>query len=286
MRTPRAERLAGQTVVISGAASGIGRALAQRLSKIGCPVVIADVDETGLAETARSLNSPTLSKVLDVRSPAEFTALADEVRDWTPAPLGAVFNNAGVAVNNTVADGDPADDRWLHDINFHGVVNGTRAFLPILLRQDSGTVVNLSSVYGLVAVPYHSAYCASKFAVRGYTESLRHELHGTGVRSITVHPGGIKTNIANNARVRKDPAGRGRTQTEMAQEFNASAMTTPERAARIIHRGVDKGKPRILVGPDAHLVDILARLTPTRAADALGALEAKLSGALTKESVR
>jgi NADP-dependent 3-hydroxy acid dehydrogenase YdfG len=286
MRTRRAERLAGQTVVISGAASGIGRALAQRLSKSGCPVVIADVDETGLAETARSLSSPTLSKVLDVRSPAEFTALADEVRDWTPARLGAVFNNAGVAVNNTVADGDPADDQWLHDINFHGVVNGTRAFLPILLRQDSGTVVNLSSVYGLVAVPYNSAYCASKFAVRGYTESLRHELHGTGVRSTTVHPGGIKTNIANNARVRKDPAGRGRTQAELAQEFNAGAMTTPERAARIIHRGVDKGKPRILVGPDAYLVDILARLTPTRAAEVLGALEAKLSGTPAKESVR
>jgi short-subunit dehydrogenase len=197
-----------------------------------------------------------------------------------------VFNNAGVAVNNTVADGDPADDQWLHDINFHGVVNGTRAFLPILLRQDSGTVVNLSSVYGLVAVPYNSAYCASKFAVRGYTESLRHELHGTGVRSTTVHPGGIKTNIANNARVRKDPAGRGRTQAELAQEFNAGAMTTPERAARIIHRGVDKGKPRILVGPDAYLVDILARLTPTRAAEVLGALEAKLSGTPAKESVR
>lgn len=286
MRTPRTERLAGQTVVITGAASGIGRALAQRLSRRGCPIVAADVDEVGLAETARSLSSPTLSKVLDVRSAAQFTALAAEVRGWMPNRLGAVFNNAGVAVNATVAEGDPSDDQWLHDINFHGVVNGTRAFLPMLLDQRSGAVVNLSSVFGLVAVPYHSAYCASKFAVRGYTESLRHELRGTGVRSITVHPGGIATNIANNARVRKDPAGRGRTQAEMANEFNASAMTTPERAARIIHRGVDKGKPRILVGPDAYLVDILARVTPTRAADALTALEAKLSAAATKEIAR
>jgi NAD(P)-dependent dehydrogenase (short-subunit alcohol dehydrogenase family) len=285
MRLPQSERLAGQAVVITGGASGIGRALAQRLSKHGCPVAIADVDEEGLAGTAELLSSPTLCKVLDVRSAADVAGFADEVRAWMPGRLGAVFNNAGVAVTASVAEGDPADDEWLHDINFGGVVNGTRAFLPVLLNQRSGAMVNVSSVYGLVAVPYHSAYCASKFAVRGYTDSLRHELSGTGVRSITVHPGGIKTNIANNARVRKDPEGRGRTHADMASEFQASAMTTPERAARIIHRGVDKGKPRILVGPDAYLIDVLTRVTPTKAADALGVLEAKLSSSAPKKEI-
>jgi NAD(P)-dependent dehydrogenase (short-subunit alcohol dehydrogenase family) len=286
VKSQRAERLAGQTVVITGAASGIGRALAQHLSRQGCPVAIADVDEAGLAETARSLDSPTLPKILDVRSAPGVAAFADEVRRWMPGRLGAVFNNAGVAVNASVADGDPEDDQWLHDINFHGVVNGTRAFLPILLGQRSGAVVNTSSVYGLVAVAFHSAYCASKFAVRGYTESLRQELRGTGVRSITVHPGGIKTNIANNARVRADPEGRDRSPAEMARQFNEAAMTTPERAARIIQKGVDKGKPRILVGPDAVVLDLLARVAPARAAGALALLESKLSPAPAKELAR
>lgn len=280
----RSEPLAGQAVVVTGAASGIGRALAQRLSSLGCPVAIADVDEAGLAETAQSLRTPTLTSVLDVRSPTDVTAFAQSVGRWLPSRLGAVFNNAGVAVTSSVADTDPDDDQWLHDINFHGVVNGTRAFLPMLLQQGSGAVVNTSSVYGLVAVPYHSAYCASKFAVRGYTESLRNEVRGSGVRAITVHPGGIKTNIARHARVHEDPEGRGRTAEEMAEEFDAAAMTTPERAARIIQKGVDRGKSRILVGPDAYLVDILSRVSPTRAVDALTALERKLSST-PKEAV-
>ncbi|MPY56558.1 SDR family NAD(P)-dependent oxidoreductase [Streptomyces spongiae] len=286
MRAPRPELLRGQAVVITGAASGIGRALAQRLSRQGCPVAIADVDEAGLAVTARSLTSPTLSRILDVRSASDVAVFADDVGRWRPGSLGAVFNNAGVAVNATVVDADAEDDKWLYDINFHGVVNGTRAFLPLLLDQGYGAVVNTSSVYGLVAVRYHSAYCASKFAVRGYTEALRDELRGSGVRSVTVHPGGIKTNIANTARVRSDPSGRGRSQAQMAREFDAAAMTTPERAARIIQRGVEKGKSRILVGPDAFLVDVLARITPTRAADALAALDSKLSAASKKEIVR
>ncbi|GII23388.1 SDR family NAD(P)-dependent oxidoreductase [Planosporangium mesophilum] len=258
-----APKIAGRPVVITGAASGIGRSLAQRLSALGSPVAIADVDSAGLKQTAESLRGTVLSRALDVRDAADQLRFADEVREWLPAPLGAVFNNAGVAVSSSVLDAVPEDDDWLHDINFHGVVNGTRAFLPILVAQDSGVIVNTSSVYGLLGVPYQSAYCAAKFAVRGFTEALRQELRGTGVRAVTVHPGGITTNIARNARIRKDPEGLGRTHEQMAAQFEAMTMTSPDKAAAIIHRGVERGKARILVGPDAYLFDALARITPT-----------------------
>ena len=270
---PRRVSITGRPVMISGAASGIGRALAQRLSSLGSPVAIADMDEAGLAKTAASLSGPVLSRVLDVRDAADQRRFADEVREWLPAPLAAVFNNAGVALTSTVLDAVPEDDDWLHDINFHGVVNGTRAFLPILVAQNDGVVVNTSSVFGLVGMPYQSAYCAAKFAVRGFTDSLRQELRGTGVRAVTVHPGGVTTNIARNARIRKDPEGLGRTREQMAAQFEAVTMTSPARAAQIIHRGVDRGKARILVGPDEYAFDALARITPTHYFSVLSRLE-------------
>jgi NADP-dependent 3-hydroxy acid dehydrogenase YdfG len=270
---PQRVSITGRPVMITGAASGIGRALAQRLSGLGSPVAIADQDEAGLAKTAASLAGPVLSRVLDVRDAADQLRFADEVRAWLPAPLAAVFNNAGVALTSTVLDAVPEDDDWLHDINFHGVVNGTRAFLPILVAQNDGVMVNTSSVFGLVGMPYQSAYCAAKFAVRGFTESLRQELRGTGVRAVTVHPGGVTTNIARNARMRKDPEGLGRTREQLAAQFEAVTMTSPERAAQIIHRGVERGKARILVGPDAYLFDALARITPTHYFAVLSRLE-------------
>jgi|KBSSwiStaDraftv2_1062776.scaffolds.fasta_scaffold56581_3 NADP-dependent 3-hydroxy acid dehydrogenase YdfG len=275
--------ISGRTVMITGAASGIGRALAQRLSSKGCPVVIADVNEVALKETEASLVGPTLTKVLDVRDAEAQYAFADEVRQWTPAPLGAVFNNAGVAVSSSVLDTVPEDDDWLWDINFHGVVNGTRAFLPILVEQDSGAIVNTSSVFGLVGMPNQSAYCSAKFAVRGFTDSLRQELRGSGVRAINVHPGGINTNIVRNARFRKDPDGRGRTHDQMVKEFAAVTMTEPAKAAEIIHRGVEQGKARILVGPDARLFDALARLAPTHYYDILSQFESRLRGRVRAE---
>jgi NADP-dependent 3-hydroxy acid dehydrogenase YdfG len=268
----RPEPLAGRTAVVTGAASGIGRALARRLSAAGCPVAIADVDESGLKETAADLPGPVLRHGFDVRDAAAVTAFAGAVREWAPEPIGAVFNNAGVAIGSSVLGAVPSDDDWLHDINFRGVVNGVRAFLPSLVAQDSGTIVNTSSVYGLIGVPYQSAYCAAKFAVRGFTEALRQELRGTGVRAATVHPGGVKTNIARNARFRADPEGRGRTHDQIAAEFDAIARTTPERAAEVIHKGVDRGKARILVGPDAYVIDALARLAPTRYYDIVAGL--------------
>jgi NADP-dependent 3-hydroxy acid dehydrogenase YdfG len=277
MSTPK-RTISGRTVVITGAASGIGRALAQRLSQHSCPVVIADVDETGLKETEASLHGPTLVRILDVRDADAQRDFASEVREWAPQPIGAVFNNAGVAVASSVVDAVPEDDAWLWDINFGGVVNGTRAFLPILIEQNDGAIVNTSSVFGLVGMPTQSAYCSAKFAVRGFTDSLRQELRGTGVTAVNVHPGGINTNIVRNARVRKDPDGLGRSQEQMVQEFAAITMTEPAKAAEIIHRGVEQGKARILVGPDAYLFDVLARVAPTRYFDILSVFESRLRG--------
>jgi NADP-dependent 3-hydroxy acid dehydrogenase YdfG len=265
--------LAGQAAVITGAASGIGRALAARLSAHGSPVALADQNEEGLRETAAGLSGSPLVRQLDVRDRQGQLAFAAHVKEWSPAPIGAVFNNAGVAVSSTVAAAAVEDDEWLHAINFEGVVHGVRAFLPLLLEQGSGAIVNTSSVFGLAGIPHQSAYCASKFAVRGFTESLRHELVGTGVRAITVHPGGVKTNIARNGRLHTDPRGLGRSREQLADEFDALVRTTPERAAEIIHRGVDAGKARILVGPDAHLFDFITRLTPTHYWTVLSKLE-------------
>ncbi len=275
MRQPP-PRITGRPVMITGAASGIGRSLARRLSGLGSPVAIADIDEAGLKQTAASLPGPVLSRVLDVGDAACQLRFADEVRQWLPAPLAAVFNNAGVALTSTVLDAVPTDDDWLHQINFHGVVNGTRAFLPILIEQDDGVIVNTSSVFGLVGMPYQSAYCAAKFAVRGFTDALRQELRGTGVRAVTVHPGGITTNIARNARLRSDPERLGRTKEQMAAQFEAMTMTSADKAAAIIHRGVERGKARILVGPDAYLFDALARIAPTHYYDVLARLQARM----------
>jgi NADP-dependent 3-hydroxy acid dehydrogenase YdfG len=262
--------------MITGAASGIGRSLARRLARAGSPVAIADIDEAGLKQTAQSMPGTVLSRMLDVRDAADQRRFAAEVRDWLPAPLAAVFNNAGVAVAASVADGDPGDDEWLRQINFDGVVNGTRAFLPILIEQDSGVIVNTSSVFGLLGMPYQSAYCASKFAVRGFTEALRQELRGTGVRAVAVHPGGITTNIARNARIRRDPSGGGRSHDELAAEFEAMTLTSPDKAAEIIIRGVEQGRARILVGPDAYVFDALARLTPVHYYGVIAQLEKRL----------
>ena len=248
---PRSQRrkISGQTVMITGAASGIGRALAQRLSRAGSAVAIADIDERGLKETETTLAGPSLTRVLDVRDAQAQIDFANEVRGWMPTPLGAVFNNAGVAVSSTVLDAVPEDDDWLREINFHGVVNGTRAFLPILVEQNSGVIVNTSSVFGLLGMPTQSAYCASKFAVRGFTDSLRQELRGTGVYAVNVHPGGINTNIVRNGRMRDDIDGQGRTKEQMAADFEkithdvAGEGRRDHPQGRRARQGADPGRP-------------------------------------------
>jgi NAD(P)-dependent dehydrogenase (short-subunit alcohol dehydrogenase family) len=263
----------GRTAFVSGAASGIGRAVARRLADHGCPVAIADQDAAGLERTAELISGPVLARKLDVRDRQAQMAFAADVVAWAPEPLGMVFNNAGVTTAQGVAEGSVEDDEWVNEVNFGGVVNGIRAFLPILLRQDSGVIVNTSSVFGLMGWPNQSAYCASKFAVRGFTESLRHELRGSGVRAVAVHPGAIKTNIVRNARYHADPLRRELSHDDMVAEFEAIARTTPERAAEIIHRGVKAGKSRILIGADAVFFDALVRLAPTRYFDVLARLE-------------
>jgi NADP-dependent 3-hydroxy acid dehydrogenase YdfG len=266
----------GRTAVITGAGSGIGQAVARRLAAHGCPVALADWNETGLEETAASIGGDVLVRKLDVRDRQGLMAFAAEVADWAPQPLGLVFNNAGVTVLQGVADASPEDDEWVFDVNFGGVVNGVTAFLPILLGQRAGVIVNTSSVFGLVGFPHQSAYCASKFAVRGYTEALRQELRGTGVRAATVHPGGVKTNIVANARYRADHRGEHADVASAAAAFAQIARTTPEKAAKIIHEGIENGRPRIRVGSDAVLFDLLARFAPNRYYDIVERLETLL----------
>ena len=262
----------GRTAVVTGAGSGIGRALAQRLARHGCPVAICDANEEALAETAEAIAGEVLAQPLDVRDRHAQMAFAAAVREWAPAPLGAVVNNAGVTVSQPAATAAPEDDEWVFDVNFWGVVHGTRSFLPILLEQDSGVVVNVSSVFGMMGWPTQSAYCASKFAVRGYTESLRHELRDCGVDAVTVHPGGIATNIVVNSRFHEDD--RGRTdKAELERDFARVARTSPERAARIIQKGLEAGKDRILIGPDATVSSLLVRAAPVRYFDVIKRLE-------------
>jgi NAD(P)-dependent dehydrogenase (short-subunit alcohol dehydrogenase family) len=263
----------GLTAFVSGAGSGIGRAVAQRLSAHGCPVAIADQDEPGLADTAQLLDGPVLARRLDVRDRQAQLAFAAEVAEWTPAPLGMVFNNAGVTTAQSVTEAAVEDDEWVLDVNLGGVINGVRAFLPLLISQGSGVIVNTSSVFGLLGMPYQSAYCASKFAVRGFTDALRQELRGSGVGAVNVHPGGVQTNIVRNARYHDHPLEPNMDHAQFVRAFESMARTTPAKAAKIIHEGVKSGKSRILVGPDAYLFDGLARLAPTRYYDVLERLE-------------
>jgi NAD(P)-dependent dehydrogenase (short-subunit alcohol dehydrogenase family) len=266
------QRLAGRTAVISGAGSGIGRALAQRLARQGSPVAITDWNEAGLEDTVEAIDGPVLSRKLDVRDRQGQMAFAADVKEWAPAPVGLVVNNAGVTVSQTTAAAAPEDDDWVIDINFWGVVHGTRAFLPILLDQGDGAIVNISSVFGLVGWPTQSAYCASKHAVRGYTESLRHELRGTDVKAITVHPGGIATHIVDNARFHVDDLGN-TDHDALRRDFNTMARTSPDKAAETICRGVERGKSRILIGGDAVILSVLARAAPVRYFDVIKRLE-------------
>jgi NAD(P)-dependent dehydrogenase (short-subunit alcohol dehydrogenase family) len=265
--------LAGRTAVITGAASGIGRGLAQLLAGRGCPVAIFDIDEKGLAETERSISGPpVLARRLDVSDRDAQLQLAEEVRAWSPAALGAVFNNAGVTLSQTVEGVSDEDFRWIVDINFWGVVHGTKAYLPWLIEQNAGAVVNTSSVFGIIAWPTQAAYNATKFAVRGFTEALRHELRGTGVRAVSVHPGGVATSIVRNARFHVDDLG-GVSHDQMQLDFARVARMSPDKAAKIIVRAVERGRGRVLVGSDAHAVDMLQRLVPERYFDVVKRLE-------------
>ncbi|MBJ7458508.1 MAG: SDR family oxidoreductase [Thermoleophilaceae bacterium] len=267
--------LAGRTCVITGAGSGMGRAVAVRMSRMGCPVAICDWDEEGLQVTAELVAGPVLSRKFDVSDRLASMAFASDVKEWAPSKLGMILNNAGVTVSQLASEAASEDDEWVMNVNFWGVVNGTRAYMPLLLEQGDGAIVNTSSIFGLMGWPAQSMYCASKHAVRGYTESLRHELRDTDIRVCLVHPGGVKTNIVRNARFHKDDLGR-TDRAELEKEFDSITITTPERAAKIIQQGVDKNNPRILVGPDAIGTSILNRLAPVRYFDFIKMNEKRL----------
>ncbi|MBI2382475.1 MAG: SDR family NAD(P)-dependent oxidoreductase [Gammaproteobacteria bacterium] len=267
--------LEGKVAVVTGAGSGIGRALAHNLASKGCKLALADIDAAGLQETAAGIDTEVLTQKLDVADRAAVYAFADAVKGRF-GTAHVVVNNAGVAVSQTIADLGYQDFEWLMGINFWGVVHGTKAFLPMLLAQDEGAVVNISSVFGLFAWPAQGAYNAAKFAVRGFTECLRIELRDTDVKAISVHPGGIKTNIVRNARVHVDHRGR-RDAKALADEFQRLARTTPEKAAQIIVDGIERGRPRVLVGPDAVLMDKIQRLMPESYSGVLLKLSERLS---------
>jgi len=250
--------------VVTGAASGIGRALAVRLAQAGASLAIADVKAEALDETARMLNGASgkvTTHIVDVSDKERVEAFVREVVA-AHGRAHLLVNNAGVALAGTAEELSIADIEWLMGVNFWGVVYGVKHFLPVLRQQSQAHIVNLSSVFGIIGAPGHSAYVASKFAVRGFTETLRHELAGSHIRVSTVHPGGIKTNIARNAKLGAgaDPAVLEREQVF----FEKASQTTPEAAAERIVRGILRDEERILVGPDAWAMDRIQRWMPVK----------------------
>lgn len=255
-------QLQNRTAVVTGAASGIGRGLALALARRGCHLALADINDAGLAETAELVQTAHLRvscHCLDV-SDAEAVAGFPEVVQAVHPGVDLLFNNAGVALGGTFEQVSAEDFEWLFSINFWGVVRLTRAFLPQLKASDDARLVNLSSLFGLIAPPGQSAYVASKFAVRGFSESLRHELADTSVGVTVVHPGGVATAIADNSRL---PAGA--SEEEIAQgraAANKLLTMPPEKAGEIIVSGVERRQPRVLVGSDARFAALLERLAP------------------------
>jgi len=258
--------ISGSAAAVTGAASGIGRALAHELALRGCDLAIADRDEAGLQAAAAEIAKASPRKVtvhrLDVGEPGQITAFAEAAGAAHPG-LNIVVNNAGVALLGQFDEIEQAQMEWLFNINFWGVVHGSRAFLPLLSRQREAHIVNVSSIFGILAPPGQSAYCAAKFAVRGFSESLRHELAvaNSPVRLSVVHPGGVATNIARNSRTGAGITDNAR-RAESIERFDALAKTTPTAAAQRIIAGIEKNQPRILIGNDARFMDLLQRFRP------------------------
>jgi short-subunit dehydrogenase len=256
----------GAAAAVTGAASGIGRALATEFAARGADLALADRDEAGLQGVAAEIASVHRVNVtvhrVDMGAPAEIESYAQAAIAAHPA-LNILVNNAGVALLGQFGEIDQAQMDWLMNINFWGVVHATRAFLPHLAMRGEAHIVNLSSIFGIVAPPGNTTYAAAKFAVRGFSESLRHELQmaNSPVRLSVVHPGGVATNI-----VRNSQSGTGITdnarRAEAIERFDRVAKTTPKDAALRIIKGIEKNQPRILIGNDARMMDILQRLRP------------------------
>jgi len=256
--------LRGATVVITGAASGIGAALALCLGRRGAHLALADRNEAGLATVAaqaRSLGVRVSTHVLDVSDTAALNALPAAILT-EHGQVSVLVNNAGVALAGRFADLAIEDIEWLFGINFWAPVRLTRAFMPSLLAAPAAHIVNMSSLFGLIAPPGQTAYCAAKFALRGFSESLRHELAGSSITLTVVHPGGVRTEIANSARIPRtiDPA----LARAQLKQFNAFLRTPPEEAAEQIARAIEQRTPRLLIGRDARMADRLQRFFPVR----------------------
>lgn len=269
--------LTDKVVVITGAGSGIGRALAVNLARRGSRLALSDVDESGLAETvslAQRAGAPEVrSDRLDVADRDAMGRYAlDVVQQF--GRVNVVINNAGVSLTGDFTDLEYNDIDWIVGVNFWGVLHGTKEFLPHLIASGDGHVVNLSSLFGLISMPGQSIYNATKYAVRGMSEALREEMlvagHPVGVTS--VHPGGIKTGIARNSRVsaKEDKAA-------TAELFDKKlARMTPERAAEIIVNGILKNKARVLVGIDAHAMHHMAKVLGSRYQDVVAKASQKV----------
>ena len=256
--------------VVTGAGSGIGRALALELSARGARLAVSDIDVSALEQTVKLLEglcSDVHSKILDVSKRAAVFEYADSVAEHF-GEVNLVINNAGVGLSSGLFSNTTIEEfEWLMGINFNGVVYGTKAFLPKLEKADWGHIVNISSLFGLIGVAEQSAYNSSKFAVRGFTECLCNEFEQTGstVRATSVHPGGIKTNIARNARLGELLDEQERAEVEgRKDEFDLLAKTTPESAAHEILEAVERRKRRLLIGADAKFLDKVQRLLPTK----------------------
>lgn len=252
---------AGKVAVVTGAGSGIGQALAMGLGRSGASLAICDVDAEGLAQTEQQLEALGVrvkADRIDVTERERFLLYADEVNEHF-GKVNQIYNNAGIGHTGDVEVEQFKDIERVMDVDFWGVVNGTKAFLPHLIASGDGHVVNISSIFGLFSVPGYSAYNSAKFAVRGYTEALRQEMRiqGRPVKVTAVHPGGVKTAIARNSTVAD-----GLDRDGLAEFFDKRlANTSPEKAARIILEGVRKNKARVLVGPDAVALDLMVRTT-------------------------
>ncbi len=251
-------------VAITGAAGGIGRALALELAARGADLALADRDEAGLKAVAAAIGTgrKVSTHRVDVGEPAEIAAFAQAAIAGHPS-LNILINNAGVALLGQFGEIDQSQMDWLMNINFWGVVHSTRAFLPHLASRPEAHIVNLSSIFGIIGPPGQTAYAASKFAVRGFSESLRHELQmaASPVRLSVVHPGGVATNIARNSRTGSGVSDNAR-RSETIERFDRVAKTTPQAAAIRIIEGIEKNQPRILIGSDARMMDLLQRFRP------------------------
>jgi NADP-dependent 3-hydroxy acid dehydrogenase YdfG len=251
-----------KVIAVTGAASGIGRALVEGLLASGANVAASDVDSANL-QALRKLGDVEvlLLSTVDVGDQTAMQVWANEVKNHF-GEVDGVINNAGVALSCHAADQPRAQMEWLFNINYWGVINGVEAFLPELMRRPEACIVNISSLFGLLSVPSQSAYNAAKFAVRGYSESLRQDLRETAIKVVTVHPGGIQTNIANNGRHLHSITGSAADVDKTAALFNSIAATSPAYAAKKIMRGMQKSTPRVLIGSDAWFLDKVQRLFP------------------------